>query len=202
MLRFSNPDPDDPYRGGYSPLMAAIEKIRIARKGDAHVNALLDNMARPDAVWSPKGDSEGGGIGEAEARRVRSAMREEFSRAGRGGLLVSEYPGSLQVLGWKPGDVVELERAKTIKTDIANAFGVPNALLDLNEANLASAKAAEYQYAKPDGPAPLQPPGRRCAACCGCTTPAAGCCWRSTRRWRTTRCSPWSRTAWRRRWAR
>jgi phage portal protein BeeE len=148
VLRFSNPDPDDPYRGGYAPLMAAIEKIRIARKGDAHLNALLDNMARPDAIWSPRGDSEGGGIGEAEARRVRSAMREEFARAGRGGLLVSEYPGSLQVLGWKPGDVVELERAKAIKTDIANAFGVPNAMLDLNEANLASAKSAEYQYAR------------------------------------------------------
>jgi phage portal protein BeeE len=148
VLRFSNPDPDDPYRGGYAPLMAAIEKIRIARKGDAHVNALLDNMARPDAIWSPRGDSEGGGIGEAEARRVRSAMREEFNRAGRGGLLISEYPGSLQVLGWKPGDVVELERAKAIKTDIANAFGVPNAMLDLNEANLASAKSAEYQYAR------------------------------------------------------
>ena len=111
VLRFSNPDPDDPYRGGYAPLMAAIEKSASPARGNAHVNALLDNMARPDAIWSPHGDSEGGGIGEAEARRVRSAMREEFARAGRGGLLVSEYPGSLQVLGWKPGNVVELERA-------------------------------------------------------------------------------------------
>jgi HK97 family phage portal protein len=151
VIKFHYPDPDNPYFGGYSPLAAAIEKIRIARKEDAHLNAMLENMGRPDAVWSPKGDSEGGGIGSAEAQRVRSAFRQAFAMAGRGGLLVSEVPGSIQPLQWSPQDIVEIEWAKAIKTDIANVFGVPDAKLERNAANLASARTADYAHAKDAG---------------------------------------------------
>lgn len=146
IIRFHFPDPENPYFGGYAPLMAAIEKIRIARKEDAHLNAMLENMGRPDAIWSPRGDSEGGGIGSAEAQRVRSAFRQTFGMAGRGGLFVSEYPGTLQPLQWAPQDVVEIERAKAIKTDICNVFGVPDAKLERNAANLAGAKTADYAH--------------------------------------------------------
>jgi HK97 family phage portal protein len=151
IIKFHFPDPDNPYIGGYSPLAAAIEKIRISRKEDAHLNAMLENMGRPDAVWSPRGDSEGGGIGAAEASRVRSAFRQAFSMAGRGGLLVSEYPGSIQPLQWSPQDVVEIERAKAIKTDICNVFGVPDAKLERNAASLAAAKTADYAHTKDAG---------------------------------------------------
>jgi len=151
VIKFHFPDPDNPYFGGYSPLAAAIEKIRISRKEDAHLNAMLENMGRPDAVWSPKGDSEGGGIGTAEAQRVRSAFRQAFAMAGRGGLLVSEVPGSLQPLQWAPQDIVEIERAKAIKTDICNVFGVPDAKLERNASNLASARTADYAHAKDAG---------------------------------------------------
>ena len=136
IIKFHFPDPDNPYFGGYSPLAAAIEKIRIGRKEEAHLNAMLENMGRPDAVWSPRGDSEGGGIGSAEAQRVRGAFRQAFAMAGRGGLLVSEYPGTIQPLQWAPQDVVEIERAKAIKTDICNVFGVPDAKLERNASNL------------------------------------------------------------------
>ena len=146
IVRFHFPDPENPYFGGYSPLMAAIEKIRISRKEDAHLNAMLENMGRPDAIWSPKGDSEGGGIGAAEAQRLRSAFRQSFSMAGRGGLMVSEYPGTLHPLQWPPQDIVEIQRAKAIKTDICNVFGVPDAKLERNAANLAGAKTADYAH--------------------------------------------------------
>lgn len=146
IIRFHFPDPQNPYFGGYSPLMAAIEKIRISRKEDAHLNAMLDNMGRPDAIFSPRGDSEGGGIGSAEAQRLRSAFRQTFNEAGRGGLLVSEIPGTLQPLQWAPQDVVEIQRAAAIKTDICNTFGVPDAKLERNAANLAGAKTADYAH--------------------------------------------------------
>jgi len=146
IVRFHFPDPENPYFGGYSPLMAAIEKIRISRKEDAHLNAMLENMGRPDAIWSPKGDSEGGGIGSAEAQRIRSAFRQTFNMAGRGGLMVSEYPGTLHPLQWPPRDIVEIQRAKAIKTDICNVFGVPDAKLERNAANLAGAKTADYAH--------------------------------------------------------
>ncbi len=151
IIKFHFPDPDNPYFGGYSPLAAAIEKIRIARKEEAHLNAMLENMGRPDAVWSPRGDSEGGGIGAAEAQRVRSAFRQSFAMAGRGGLLVSEFPGTIQPLQWSPQDIVEIERARAIKTDICNVFGVPDAKLERNAANLAGAKTADYAHTKDAG---------------------------------------------------
>jgi HK97 family phage portal protein len=151
VIKFHFPDPDHPYHGGYSPLTAAIEKIRITRKEDAHINSMLENMGRPDVVWSPKGDSEGGGIGSAEAQRVRSAFKANFAQAGRGGLLVSEFPGTLQPLQWAPQDIVEIERAKAIKTDICNVFGVPDAKLERNSANLAAARTADYAHTKDAG---------------------------------------------------
>ena len=151
IIKFHFPDPENPYFGGYSPLAAAIEKIRISRKEEAHLTAMLDNMGRPDAVWSPRGDSEGGGIGSAEAQRVRSAFRQAFAMAGRGGLLVSETPGTIQPLQWSPQDVVEIERARAIKTDICNVFGVPDAKLERNAANLAAAKTADYAHCKDAG---------------------------------------------------
>jgi len=146
IVRFHFPDPLNPYFGGYSPMHAAIEKIRIARKEDAHTNALLENMGRPDAIWSPKGDSEGGGIGAAEAERLRSAFRQSFAQAGRGGLLISDVPGQLQPLQWAPQDIVEITRAKAIKTDICNVFAVPDAKLERNAANLSGAKTADYAH--------------------------------------------------------
>ena len=146
IVRFHFSDPENPYFGGYSPLQAAIEKIRISRKEDAHLNAMLENVGRPDAIWSPKGDSEGGGIGAAEAQRIRSAFRQSYNMAGRGGLLVSEYPGTLHPLQWPPQDIVEIQRAKAIKTDICNVFGVPDAKLERNAANLAGAKTADYAH--------------------------------------------------------
>ncbi|HEY2586215.1 MAG TPA: phage portal protein [Tepidisphaeraceae bacterium] len=146
IIRFHFPDPENPYFGGYAPLAAAIEKIRIGRREDAHVNAMLENMGRPDAIWSPKGDAEGGGIGSAEAQRLRSAFRQTFNQAGRGGIFVSETPGTLQPLQWAPQDVVEIQRAAAIKTDICNVFGVPDAKLARNAANLASAKTADYAH--------------------------------------------------------
>jgi HK97 family phage portal protein len=146
IVRFHFPNPENPYFNGYSPMRASIEKIRIARKEEAHLNAMLENMGRPDAVWSPKGDSEGGGIGVAEAQRLRSAFRQAFAMAGRGGLLISEVPGTLQPLQWSPQDIVEIQRAKAIKTDICNVFGVPDAKLERNAANLAGAKTADYAH--------------------------------------------------------
>lgn len=151
IIKFHFPDPNNPYFGGYSPLAAAIEKIRIARKEEAHLGAMLENMGRPDAIWSPRGDSEGGGIGAAEAQRVRGAFRQAFAMAGRGGLLVSEYPGTLQPLQWAPQDVVEIQRALAIKTDICNVFGVPDAKLERSASNLAAAKTADYAHTKDAG---------------------------------------------------
>jgi hypothetical protein len=148
VLKFRVPSLGNAYYDGFSLIEAAIEQIRISRQYDAHTNALLQNMGRPDALWTPKGDTEGGTIGEAEARRLRVAFRQQFAQAGRGGLLVGEYPGQVTMLQWPPGDIVEIQRAEMIQRNIANLFGVPDAKFQRNAANKASADTADRAFAK------------------------------------------------------
>lgn len=149
IIRFSDPDPYNPYLGGLSPMMAAIEKIRISRRNDANINAILENCARPDAIWSPKGDTEGNSpIGPAEARRMEVAINQKFREAGNGSIMVAPFPGQMQILGWKPGDIVELERAKMLKSEIGFCFGVPDTIINRNDSNLASAETGDYSLAK------------------------------------------------------
>lgn len=149
IIRFADPDPYNPYIGSLSPMMAAIEKIRMSRRGDAQINAILENAARPDAVWSPTGGENGGGmLGAVEARRMEVALNQKFREAGNGSIMVSPVPGTLQILGWKPADIVELERAKMLKSEIGFIFGVPDSLIERNPANQAGAKLADFAHAK------------------------------------------------------
>jgi hypothetical protein len=151
IVKFNFTDPFNPYLGGLSPLRASIDKIRIGRKGDAQTNALLDNMGRPDAVFTPKGTEDGWGIGEDEAVRLRAAFRRSFARAGRGGVLVSEVPGTLEPMTWPMADIIEVERAIQTKEDICNTFGVPISKMARNDANLASAETGDRAHAKDAG---------------------------------------------------
>lgn len=149
ILRFVCPDPYNPYIGSYSPLMAAMEKLRIYRGQDASINALLENSARPEAIWSPSANGETGGmIGPAEARRMEVALNQKFREAGRGSILVQPYPGTMQVLGWRPGDVVELERSKLLRDDILAIFGIPDAMFQRNQTTVAGAKTSDFAHAK------------------------------------------------------
>lgn len=139
------------YTGGFGPLRACFEQVKIFRGFAATVNALLRNSGKPAAMWTPKGDDMGGGISAAEAARMRLAFRQMFAMAGAGGVMVSEFPGALTPIGWKPTEMLDVEQAKEIKTQIANCFDVPTTKLDRNDANLASAKTGDYAHAKDAG---------------------------------------------------
>lgn len=149
ILRFVCPDPYNPYIGGYSPLMAAMEKLRIYRGQDANIEAVLENAARPDALWSPSANGETGGmIGPAEARRMEVAINQKFREAGKGSVMVAPFPGSLQPISWKPGDILDLERSKLLKADIMAIFDVPDAMYERNQTTVAGAKTSDYAHAK------------------------------------------------------
>lgn len=148
IIKFRNADPAHPRSGGFSPLRAAMRNVRLLGDGDAHINALLQNGGFPGAVWSPKGDSEGGGIGAAEAQRVRAAFRQQLAQGGRGGLMVTEMPGTLNPFSYKPEEIIEVERAKWMKTGVCNSFAVPDTKLERNAANLAAAKTADFAHSK------------------------------------------------------
>ncbi len=139
------------YTGGFSPLRAAFEQVRIFRLYAAWTNALLKNSGRPSQAWTPKGDESGSPIGEAEAKRVRSAFRQAFSMAGLGGILVTDYPGTLTPLTWNSEEIIPPETAKEMKIQVANCFAVPETKLNRNDATLAGAQTGDYAHAKDAG---------------------------------------------------
>ena len=148
IVPFRCPDLDNPYVGGVSPMRAVFEKIRLNRKVDAVTNALLDNGGMPSALFTPKGDSEGGGIGEHEAERLRYKLRMMLNYAGRGGIMVAEGPGALHPLQWPVRDLADFQTLQLTKIDIANAYQVPPALLDPQDANLNGIRMAQYLHAR------------------------------------------------------
>jgi hypothetical protein len=145
---FRFPDPKNPFRRGMAPLRAVIEQVKLQRKSDAQTNARLDNAGRPDAIFSPKGTDDGYGIDGPQATRLEAKFRQRFSRAGVGGVMVSETPGALTPLSWPMKDLYDLEQARLTKTAICNAYGVPDTKLNRNDANLAGAKTGDYAHAK------------------------------------------------------
>lgn len=139
------------YLGGFSPMRAAYEQVQLTRLFDGHTNAMLRNAGMPAAIWSPKNDSMGAGIDESAAIRMKAKFQRNFRQAGRGGLMIAESEGTLNPLTFKYAELMSPEQFKMVRSSIASCFHVPMALLDLNDANLASAQTAEYSHAKHAG---------------------------------------------------
>ena len=151
MIRFATPDPANPHLGFLSPMRAAIEKVRLARSDDAFITALIENGGYPAGVWSPKGDREGGGIGAPEARRMKSSFRTAFAQAGAGGIFVSEIPGTLQTISFKPTEIVSKERHDQLIGEIADVFDIPRTKLFRDSANRASGESGDIDHARDAG---------------------------------------------------
>lgn len=142
------------YTDGFAPLRAIFEINYMFRLYAAQVNSLLKNAGRPDAVWSPKSaDPNGGGssLDKDSAERLRTKFRQMFSQAYTGGVMVTEDPGSLQMLTWPNKDLIPHEIFAEYKTKIANAYGVPTSKLDRNQANLSGAQTGDYAHARDAG---------------------------------------------------
>lgn len=151
VVPFRVPDAMNPYTGGSSPMKACFEQVLIFREFSAQTLALLENGGRPDAMWSPKGDEMGTGIGEDEAKRMRLAMRQAFAMSGRGGVFVSEFPGSIQPMTWSTNEIMSSQTADQLKTLIANCFQVPTTKLNRADATLASALTGDVSHARDAG---------------------------------------------------
>lgn len=147
VLRFRYPSPFNPYIGGMSPLRACLDQIRIRRSTDAHVQATVDNGARPGSVISPTRAEDGFTMGPDEARRLENKVNSRFRMAGAGATLVWDSPLNVQMLQWPINDIIDLGRLELTKEDVANAYGVPDAKLRRNAANLSSAETADYAHA-------------------------------------------------------
>jgi len=133
----------DPYIFGLSSLRASYEQNTVSDKLIAYEEAVLDNRARPDMLISPKD-----AIGATEAARLERKFQNKFRGGGSGGVIVGESGLDYKALVFPPSDLAALQIRKVSKEEIANAFGVPIAMLRTEDVNRANAEAAEYRHAK------------------------------------------------------
>lgn len=137
------------YSGGYPPLRACFEQVKVFRYLSALIAAQLQQGGKPSAVWSPAG--EGSIIGRDEATRMRLAFRQAFAAQNAGGVMIAESPGKLDLLNWPANQVITPEQFDSMKVQVANCYQVPTTKLDRNDANRASALTGDYAHAKDAG---------------------------------------------------
>lgn len=140
VIHFRYPDPRDPYGVGLSPLRAAYEHVAMASEFLAYKRSVWTNNALPSVILSP-----GEVISPEERDRLESAWQQKFARGGNGRVLVAESRLSVDVVNPGLGDLAALAEAGATKAEVANAFGVPLALLT-TETNLANLQAALEQH--------------------------------------------------------
>lgn len=138
------PSLTNPYTTGMSPLRAAFEANEVSNKLISHENSFLENEARPDMIISPGRESA---IGLDEARNFERRFSKRFSRGNIGRPFVSEEEVTVTPLQFPPRDLARLEINKWGKTEIANAYGTPLALLESEQIDRATLEAAREQHA-------------------------------------------------------
>lgn len=144
IIHFRHPSLRDPYVEAWSPLMAAFDQHSIQDEWLGHEKTLFKNNSRPDAIVTPKDSSAP--IGRTEADRLERWINAKFARGGAGSIMVMEEAMDVKPFSWSPRDLGTLEIRQKTKEELANAFGVPVALLKTDDVNRANADAAHYQH--------------------------------------------------------
>ena len=136
VIHFRYPDPSDPYRGGLSPLRGAWEHVTQDSELTAFKFHVWKNRGVPGVVIAPKDV-----ISSAERQRLEEEYTQKFTGGNQGRPLVAEESISIHQPKIDMGDLSALAEQAATKELIANAFGVPIALLtrDTNMANLVAA---------------------------------------------------------------
>lgn len=119
-------DLSNPYQNGKSPMQLAMEHVHHNYLVREHQNNLLENKAEPGAIISPKPDSP---ISESALQRFIGIFRKKHRR-NSGGLAAINTPVDITPLSFNSKDSEFLAFYTAMKLDIANVFGVPQALLE------------------------------------------------------------------------
>ena len=143
IIAFRYPDLRDLYLGGLSPLRAAWEFVGLHSEYVAFKRARLDNHALPNAIVSP---DEDGTLGQEEAERLEEDWNQKLRRGGNGRIFVADNKLKVSLLQQSLSDLAELAEQGATAQTIANAFGVPVAMLT-SEVNMANMQASEQLHA-------------------------------------------------------
>jgi SPP1 gp7 family putative phage head morphogenesis protein len=136
------PSISDPHAGGDSPLKSALRKIELSGKWLDWQNWLLNNRARPDYIYVPKGESITKDVADRNMRVVNNKFRGQGN-----GLPAITDAGSIIPLNWAPTDLAPLKFDEELRSSILFALSIPEAFAT-NDSNKATMAASLEQWAR------------------------------------------------------
>lgn len=145
VIVFRMPDIADPYFGGKATAKAMYDELELMSSDTALANALLENRAMPDAIFTPP---PGGLIGGDMAKRFKQKLVQAFRLGRNGGITVVGSPLTKHDVAFNSRDMEALKRRQATKTAVYNGFGVPIALGEGESINRATLEASLIQHAR------------------------------------------------------
>ena len=141
IIHFLNPAPGNTLYGK-GELEACLSAAERDFYYDQVENSLNKNNARPDFLISYKG-----GIKESEIKEVQRMWYKKYGTPLNAGKpLVAGGDIDVKQLGFSPRDMQYEKGREECRRIICATYGVPNSLVDINSANLASSKMGQDYY--------------------------------------------------------
>lgn len=144
IMYLKNPNPADPTKG-----MGIIESVRGTVLNEDYItqsnNNLLKNSARPSGVIEADGE-----IDKTVAKRLKKSFKSNYQGYDNvGDVMVFGNGAKFKALSLPPKDLDFIESKRMNRDEILSMFGVPKPIMGIyDDVNLASAKTAEYIFAK------------------------------------------------------
>jgi hypothetical protein len=126
ILIFRWPSPTDPLASGDSPLMSAINRLRLSGKWYDYQDWVISNRARPDWLFLPK-VPDGATISQEQAQRFEKTANDKFRGPGNGRVGVGEIPGTIVPISYQPTDLAPLKFDEALEHAVLWALGIPEA---------------------------------------------------------------------------
>ncbi len=122
-------DPND-HRRGHAPLKSVLREILGDESAGQFTTALLNNMAVPGVVLTPRSDGYGGPTKE-EAESISAMYKEKFGGANRGAPMVLSGAMNVEVVSFSPDQMKLAELRRIPEERVSAVLGVPAILAGL-----------------------------------------------------------------------
>jgi len=122
-------DPND-HRRGHAPLKTVLREILGDESAGQFTAALLNNMAVPGVVLTPRNDGFGGPTRE-EAEAISQMYKEKFGGQNRGAPMVLSGAMNIDIVSFSPDQMKLAELRRIPEERVSAVLGVPAILAGL-----------------------------------------------------------------------
>jgi HK97 family phage portal protein len=126
---------------GISPIEASKQAIGLARGGDRFASLYLKNFSVPPVVISTDQ-----AIKPEDKARMRDNFESNVSGGNRHRVLIADNGMKIEALHVTPEDLQFLESRKFTRQEIANLYGIPGSMLDMEKVSMASAEQSSLDF--------------------------------------------------------